>query len=452
MSRSSQTGIRLAIAKAIADIFGWTQAARLAAQTPPERNRYADFLRAVSICMVIVGHWLVVAPYLDSGELVPADVLSLIPWSRWLTWLFQVMPIFFLVGGFSNRISWQSAQQRQQGYGLWLSGRLQRLVSPILPVLVVWTLVGFTAGRLNADPILLKVASQFALLPTWFLVVYILVVILVPVTHWAWQGYGWRSFWTLAACAMVVDLLAFAVGWSAVGWINYLFIWLAVHQLGFAWQDGRLVGLRYCLPWAVGGLTVLVGLVVLGPYPVSMVSVRGEEISNTLPPNLTMLALGVFQSGLLLSIEQPMRRRLESSTLWSATVLINGMIMTIFLWHVTALLLVTGFALMAGVGLGLVPGTAGWWLTRPLWLAVLMAALILFVAAFTRFERMGMAAQSTSPSVWRLFLGCSLICFGLATLTLQGIAAENWLGIRLLALSLPFVGAAFASLGPFQRR
>lgn len=82
MSRSSQTGIRLAIAKAIADIFGWTQAARLAAQTPPERNRYADFLRAVSICMVIVGHWLVVAPYLNSGELVPADVLSLIPWSR----------------------------------------------------------------------------------------------------------------------------------------------------------------------------------------------------------------------------------------------------------------------------------------------------------------------------------------------------------------------------------
>ena len=41
----------------------WTQAARLAAQTPPERNRYVDFLRAASICVVIIGHWLVVALY-----------------------------------------------------------------------------------------------------------------------------------------------------------------------------------------------------------------------------------------------------------------------------------------------------------------------------------------------------------------------------------------------------
>ena len=43
----------------------WTQAARLAAQTPPERNRYVDFLRAASICVVILGHWLVVAIYTE---------------------------------------------------------------------------------------------------------------------------------------------------------------------------------------------------------------------------------------------------------------------------------------------------------------------------------------------------------------------------------------------------
>ena len=45
----------------------WNAAARLAAQTPPERNRYVDFLRAASICLVITGHWLVIAFYSEDG-------------------------------------------------------------------------------------------------------------------------------------------------------------------------------------------------------------------------------------------------------------------------------------------------------------------------------------------------------------------------------------------------
>jgi hypothetical protein len=37
----------------------WLRAKSLAAQTPPERNRYVDFLRAVSIMVVIAGHWMI---------------------------------------------------------------------------------------------------------------------------------------------------------------------------------------------------------------------------------------------------------------------------------------------------------------------------------------------------------------------------------------------------------
>ena len=426
----------------------WTHAARLAAQTPPERNRYVDFLRAASICVVIFGHWLVVAPYTEDGQLVVADALSLIPWTHWLTWLLQVMPIFFLVGGFANAIGWQSAQGRpDSSYALWLAGRLQRLVSPVLPVLAVWALIGLGAVWLDADRALLKIASQFALLPAWFLVVYILMVLLVPLAYRAWQRYGFASFWALAAAAVLVDLLALGVGWRALGWLNYLFVWLAVHQLGFAWQAGRMGGPRRCLLWAAGGMAALVALVALGPYPVSMVSVRGEEISNSLPPNLTLLALGVCQSGLLLALERPARRLLERGALWTATVLINGMIMTIFLWHVTTLLLVAGLALLTGVGLTFFPGTAAWWLTRPLWIAALAVALIPFVAVFTRFERIGMAQRDAAPPAWLLLLGCGLFCFGLATLTLQGVPTTSWPGINLLALGLPFVGAALVRYG-----
>ena len=434
----------------------WTQAARLAAQTPPERNRYVDFLRAASICVVIIGHWLVVALYTADGQMVISDALSLIRWTRWLTWLLQVMPIFFLVGGYVNGLGWQSAQRQQEDYASWLAGRLQRLIVPVLPVLAAWTLIGayFTGlFRIGGHEVfvsanLLKIASQFALLPAWFLVVYILVVLLVPLSHRAWQRYGFHSFWALVAAAVLVDLLALGVGWRIIGWLNYLFVWLAIHQLGFAWQAGSIAAPRRCLLWAGGGLAVLIALVALGPYPISMVSVRGDEISNSLPPTVTLLALGVGQTGLLLALEKPARRLLERGALWTATVLINGMIMTIFLWHVTALLLGAGLALATGAGMSLVPGTADWWLTRPLWIAALVIALIPFVALFTRFERIGQAQRAAPPPAWRLLLGCALVCLGLATLTLRGIPTESWPGINLLALGLPFIGAALVWFGP----
>lgn len=91
----------------------WVKARSLAEQAPPERNRYVDFLRALSILAVVVGHWLVAAPYIGpDGEVVGGHLLGILPWTQWLTWLFQVMPIFFLVGGYSNGVSWASTQAK----------------------------------------------------------------------------------------------------------------------------------------------------------------------------------------------------------------------------------------------------------------------------------------------------------------------------------------------------
>ncbi|MXZ23158.1 MAG: acyltransferase [Caldilineaceae bacterium SB0665_bin_25] len=443
----------------------WTRAARLATQTPPERNRYVDLLRAASICLVILGHWLVVAIYTQEGTISAEDALSVIPWTQWLTWPFQVMPVFFLVGGYVNGLGWQSAQRRQEGYAAWLARRLQRLIVPVLPVLAAWTLigavlqgsVGIGSTGFYFDPFLMKIASQFALLPAWFLVVYILMVLLTPLSYRAWQRYGLASFWALAAAAALVDLLALGAGWHAAGWINYLFIWLAVHQLGFAWQAGRMGGPRRCLLWAAGGLIALIALVSLDTYPISMVSVGSEEISNSLPPRITLLALGAAQTGLLLALERPARRLLERGALWTTTVLINGMIMTVFLWHVTVLETVIALTFLTGgletnYWLSFVPGTASWWLTRPLWIAVLVVALIPFAALFNRFERIGRARHGPAPPAWQLLLGCALVCLGLSILTLRGIPTATWPGINLLALGLPFVGAAFVWFGPRRAR
>ncbi len=74
----------------------WNQVKELASQTPPNRNRYIDFLRAASILVVIIGHWLITTVYYDDGSLTSEHLFAIQPLTRWLTWFFQVMPIFLL--------------------------------------------------------------------------------------------------------------------------------------------------------------------------------------------------------------------------------------------------------------------------------------------------------------------------------------------------------------------
>ncbi len=425
----------------------WQRAAKLAEQTPPNRNRYVDFLRAASIIVVICGHWLVVAPYLNGDDLQLSDILSISLWTQWLTWALQVMPIFFIVGGFANATSWRSAQKKNESYAVWLASRLRRLIAPVLPVLVAWSIIGLVANFFHADRIILREASRFALLPAWFLVVYIVVVVFVPLTYRVWEKLKLGSFWLLAACAALLDLAAFWGGWRWVGWFNYVFIWLAVHQLGFAWQSGYFTSTRKTLLWALGGIAALGALVHFGPYPVSMVSVQGDEISNTLPPNLTMLALGVFQGGLLLSLEKPLRRWLDNAKVWTSTILINGMIMTLFLWHVTILVLVSGVSLaLGGIGLRIAPGTSAWWLTRPVWILVLGSILLLVTPIFVRYEQARSRDDAGHPQLWQSLLGAFLFCYGMALLTLKGITADYGFGIRVVELALPFAGAFLIGL------
>jgi len=422
----------------------------VAARTPESRNRYVDFLRAVSILMVISGHWLVAAPYVVDGELTLSSMLAYQRWTQLLTWVFQVMPVFFFVGGYSNGVSWQAALRDGKSYAEWLNGRLQRLVGPVLPLLVVWALLGIVAHVSGVRPEMVKAGSQMALIPIWFLAVYIGVVVLVPLTYRAWRRWGMASFWTLAILVAVNDVLFFAADIRAVGWLNYGFIWIGVHQLGYAWRDGKLQTGWNALWWSVAGLAILIGLVTLGPHPLSMVSVPGEEVSNSLPPKLPMLLLGMIQIGLALALESPVRRWLERPTPWTATVLVNGMIMTIFLWHLTASTLITGVAVQLGnVGLTMEPGSGMWWATRPLWLGIFVIALAGLALVFGIFERGG--AGGPPAAAWRQIVGAALICGGLSLLALDGVGGDGWLGLRWWVVALPLVGAVLGGVNPLPR-
>jgi hypothetical protein len=424
-------------------VSAWTRALDAAAQTPPSRNRYVDFLRAVSIGAVVLGHWIIAAPWIDDGQLRLDHMLAVQPWTQWLTLLFQVMPVFFLVGGYSNAASWDAAQRAGTPYGAWIAGRARRLIGPIVPLILTWAAMAFVFRLFGVSYDIIRQASILALVPMWFLAVYLLVVLLVPITRAAWKRYGIWSYWALVVLAVCVDVLRFHDGHRpAVGWVNYLFVWVAMHQLGYLWRDGRLAGPRHALPWLVGGVLAWIALTRYGPYPISMVGVPGEEVSNTLPPDVLLLALGAAQTGLVLALERPMRRVLDRSRAWAATVLVNGTIMTVYLWHLTVLTLLVGIAKLAGgIGLHFVPGSQSWWLARIPWLAALAAGMVLVLPLVGRFERASPPPAGFRPSTLRILIGAALVSAGIAYLTLGGIAAAGGIGVRGVVVAGTILGA-----------
>ena len=425
----------------------WSQAKELAAVTPEERNRYVDFLRAASILVVVTGHWLVATAYYHDGTFTPGDVLESQPATQWLTWLFQVMPIFFIVGGYANAVSQESARRRGVGYAGWLAARLHRLVTPLLALLLGWAVLAIALYFFGVSGDVTRLASRGALIPIWFLAIYIVVVMLAPLTYMAWRRWGFASFWAFAIVGALTDVAFFAAKIEWLGWTNYLWVWLSVHHLGYAWRDGRLGSPARLLSYSALALLVLMLLIFKGPYPLAMVGSPDEGLSNTLPPKITLLALGVFQFGILLSIEAPMRRVLSGLRIWAATVLINGMIMTLYLWHVTVLIVVIALSYLAGgIGLGLEPGTQEWWLTRPIWIGFLYAVLLPVTFALAPLERRPRSADTPVPSAARQVGGAILICLGVAYLALFGFGSAPLPGLGIGVFLLVIAGSWISGL------
>ncbi len=433
----------------------WGKARELAEMAPPERNRWVDFLRALSIMAVVIGHWLVAAPYLDdTGAVQGGHLLGILPWSQWLTWGFQVMPIFFLVGGYSNGVSWKAQLRKDAGYRDWFASRVQRLITPVFPVLLLWAGLAVVMTQLGMDRGNVRMATELALIPVWFLAVYLLVTALTPLSKKAWDRFGFGSFFALVACAILIDWLTLAQGVPYINFLNFLFVWVGIHQLGYAWIDGAFSRPIVAMTWFAAGLASLIGLTIYGPYPVAMIGVPGAEITNSMPPTIALFALGVMQTGLALALEPVGRRMLENIGIWTATVLMNGMIMSVYLWHLTAFVLIMVLAwTLGGVGLDIYPGTAEWWWTRPVWFVLYVLALLPMIAIFARHERsFGPIRGGRTVPKLRVVFGVLMICIGLAMTAAISIASPQSLsGIRLWVVALPFIGAGLLGFGPVYR-
>jgi peptidoglycan/LPS O-acetylase OafA/YrhL len=351
--------------------------AALAAATPADRDRVVDLVRAVAVTVVVVWHTTLSLLHLDAGRLVMRNPIDMVPGMWALTWALQVMPVFFVVGGYVHLLAWRSTPST----GAFLRRRARRLGRPLVPFLGAWAVaeVGFLlAGR---PPLVVAAPALFT--PLWFLVVYLAVAAAVPLTARWHDRWGGKVVLTGAGLLVALDVLRLG-GVAAAGVLTTALVWLLCHQLGYLWRDGVAHGRRRGLLLAAGAVAGLALLTGPGPYALSMVASVAHE-SNMLPTTPPILLVAVLQLGLVLALHGPLARLLRRPRWWRPVVAVNALAMSIYLWHMAAALILVLIAERT-VGSPATRPDAAWWWSRPLWLAAVLVVLLGLLGAVRRWE------------------------------------------------------------------
>ncbi|MCP4960390.1 MAG: acyltransferase [Actinomycetia bacterium] len=383
-------------------------AADLAGAARPDRNRAVDAYRAVAMLAVAIGHWAAAAVSIGvDGSIEAGNALEFAPSMSWITWLFQVMPLFFVVGGFASAMSLDAHNSRSGDPAEWIAARLRRMLAPAIGLATVWL-----AALLLAVPagfgVMAGLAATAAAIPLWFLANYTIDTALAPFMLPRFRKHPIGLPTLLIGVFVAVEIARYS-GVPLVPQINWVLGWLLFQTMGFAWRDGLLPSARPMLAIAAGAWGATVALVALGPWPVAMVHFPGLTFSPTHPPSIALVMFGLAYSATALAAAPTVTRWLAGDgagrKVWVAVVAGNGVAMSVYLWHMTA-------AILAGLvawPLGLLPtadvGTGAWWLQKLPLMAVSTVILAGLVAAFSRIERQSLLG---GQHPWRHGLGSTL--------------------------------------------
>jgi hypothetical protein len=388
-----------------------------------ERNRYLDLLRVSAIGGVVYGHWLLINLTFSGGLFSNLNTLDYVGWGRWLTWAFQVMPVFFLVGGYANALSWTAHHAQGERWNWWIQRRAMRLWWPTAAYLGVNAVAIAAISAAGVVPANIALVGMLVTRQLWFLPIYLVLIALTPVMYAAHRRWGLAVPGSMAAAAALVSAGAAMPHLAGLGYANFLLVWGSIHQWGFAWRDGFLT----CSRWrpfalAAAGAGLLAGLVTSGAFPADMIGP-----GNTNPPSIALLAYAAAQAGLVLAAEPAATRLLARSRRWHLVRRLNNAVLTVYLWHFAPVLVIAAAFYPAGLMPQPAIGTTQWWALRPAWLALLTIVLVPMVMAIMRAERpMRLLPAGVGPrGPWSpalLLAGLAASLSGLSQLTVAGFA------------------------------
>lgn len=423
--------------------------------TRPDRNLAVDYYRVSGVILIVLGHWLAGSVTYHDGQFGRQNPLVDMPWTQWLTWPFQAVPVFFLVAGYAGAVSWthhreSGAVSRQD----WLRRRLARVLGPTVVYVALVSAIVVAAAAHGVGGSLLEYAGWAVAMHLWFLAVYVLVVSLTPIAIAAQRRWGlWVPF-VVAVAVTVVDTTLKQGPLHDLGWLNYLLCWGTLYQLGIAWHGGLLADRRPVV-LATGSAVALALLIWLAGYPVSMIGVPGQAVQNTSPPTVAMLAFGCAQAGIAMAAAPALNRILRGGAIQRVLAVGNNNVMALYLWHMIPVVIVALVGYPAGLLMQPAEGTAQWWLGRLQWVAILGLVTAVEMVLLWWGRRLFAAPLPLLgiplPQRWAepvMLLGAVLAAYGLEFVAADGFAPDGH--FARITVTVFAVGALLVALRPKQ--
>jgi hypothetical protein len=397
------------------------------------RDWTIDIARIVSLIIVMLLHGLSERVTVHGGTFeVSPDLRG--AWIRMLTWLLQIMPLFFLTGGFVNTLAVDRCRAQGHGYGEYLGLRARRLTTPVIGLIAV--IVPLTALLSAVSDRAARAVAIVTGRPLWFLAVYLVAAAFAPGAVWVHDRSPWLLPMALGAASLGVDLVRFAGHDDRYAIANLLFVWLFCHQLGILHARRTLrCSDSAVLALGLGAAAAIWLLVAPGPYPPAAVGLADAPVSNLAPPTTVMSLLGVAQLALMTVIVRHAGSWEPHGRSRDVIATANALLMIIYLWHVPVLTLITGIGLLDPTAL-LPADDMSWWLTRPAWFLVCGLTLFGVVRLMTRWE-MFCARYSARTNTPLVVAGTTLAAFGIYEIWSDGLGLDGdskyWVGCVLAA-------------------
>ncbi len=420
----------------------------------PARDLAVDYYRVSGVVLIVFGHWLLSCVTFENGKFGLQDPLADLPWTQWITWPLQAVPVFFLAAGYASAVSWthwrDSGRMSQQ---TWVRHRVSRALGPTGAYLAVISAVVVIGGAAGAPGSVLEYAGWAVAMQLWFLSVYVLVVYLTPVAIAAHRRWGLWAPAMLCLGVAVVDTLEISGHIPYVSWLNYLLCWGALYLLGIAWHGGLLTGRRAVLLAVVSA--VALGLLVgVGPFPVSMISVTGQTIQNSSPPSLAMLAFACTQTGIAVALAPALNRALRGPRIQKVLSVANTNVMALYLWHMVPVVILAAALYPTGLMLQPPEGSAAWWLVRLLWVAILAAVTTVEMLILLQLRRFFAAPLptitvpgfGTALAGATMLIGVAMTAYGISYVSARGFAPGGQFPWHAMAIFA--VGAVLVALTP----
>lgn len=326
------------------------------------RDRVMDAVKALALLLVVAGHslaWTVT----DSGSVI--NTLDAVPYMFPLTWMLQILPLFFLLAGAG--LTRLATTRDSHGY----LSRLTRLGSPTLPLIVAAMVLALVAGAL-AGEVAGNAAGVLPIQLVWFLGVYLILVAAAPLLV-RFSGPTAIIIWLVVIVG--VDLLRINVN-ELIGWANMIFVWGLFAAIGTRLDRLRTIGRPILAVGVVVFAAAAIIAIIVGPYSPALISTDAVVgISNLAPPTIVLALVGLAQICLLLLLWPLLQRALDHDRVWVPVAIFASRAMEIYLWH----MLVFTLAIAGMIGLAFAPEALSplWWLQH-----VAVAAVVLCVVWF----------------------------------------------------------------------